>query len=148
VCTSRVDLVEPSLLLGHDGSLFLEMLHEFVQELDGVGGVEWRQPGNDVGIEDEAPQVENAMAICLVRLMFICAFRGPAAWLAPRNLLLSLLINFSSVIVYHSLVHGDNRGYLSCRFYFFKAQVLMIDVEDRLFRHPLGQHQASPWTGK
>ncbi len=45
---------EPPLLLGYGGPLFLEILQELAQGLDGVGVIDGGTLGDNVGI-DEAP---------------------------------------------------------------------------------------------
>ncbi len=72
----RVVPVEPPLLRGHGGPLLLKMFQEGAQGLDGVGGVDGGAPGDDVRVE-QPRKSKNATTICLVRLAWTLAFRGP-----------------------------------------------------------------------
>jgi hypothetical protein len=58
--------VKPPLELSHGVSLFIEMLQELAQRLDGVVGIDGGIPGYNVHV-DEALRVEK-WTICLVWL--------------------------------------------------------------------------------
>jgi hypothetical protein len=53
-------------MLGHGRALFLKMLQELAQGLDGVGGADGSTLGDNMYGIDDAHELKNARTICLI----------------------------------------------------------------------------------